>query len=75
MPMIKRVQATEGHIPPDGRQELRKAEATVRYLAMIRNDRLPKIDRWMQTDGGRASSAAVGFISKTGDRGDDLAAK
>jgi aminopeptidase N len=50
----------EGHIPPDGRQELRKAEATVRYLAMIRNDRLPEIDRWMQTDGGRASSAAVG---------------
>ncbi len=41
-----------GHIPPDGRQELRKAEASVRYLAMIRNDRLPEIDRWIQTDGG-----------------------
>ena len=53
----------EQHIPSDGRQELRKAEATVRYLARIRNDRVPEIDRWIQTDGGRASTAAVGFIS------------
>jgi aminopeptidase N len=49
----------EGHIPPDGRQELRKAAARVRYLATVRDDRLPEIDRWIQTDGGRVSSAAA----------------
>ena len=49
----------EGHIPPGGRQELRKAAARVRYLAKIRNDRLPEIDRWIQSDGGRASTAAA----------------
>jgi hypothetical protein len=72
----------EGHIPPDDRQELRKAAANVRYLAMVRDDRLPEIDRWIQTDGGRVSTAAVGVgsatgpvSSQTGDHGDDLAAE
>jgi aminopeptidase N len=35
------------HIPPSGRQGVRKAEASVRYFAMIRRQRLPEIDRWL----------------------------
>ena len=38
----------EHHIPPDARQDLRKAEATVRYLAEIRKDRLPEVDQWLK---------------------------
>jgi aminopeptidase N len=77
----------EGHIPPDDRQELRKAAANVRYLAMVRDDRLPEIDRWIKTDGGRVSTVDrsmsegsparrdLAYTSQTGDHGDDLAAE
>jgi len=36
------------HIPPDARQDLRKSEANVRYLAQVRQDRLPQINEWLQ---------------------------
>ncbi len=39
----------ERHIPPDARQTLLKTEAVVRYRAAIRNDRLPEVDRWVQS--------------------------
>jgi len=42
----------ERHIPPDARQDLRKAEATVRYLAEIRKDRLPEVDQWLKNQRG-----------------------
>jgi aminopeptidase N len=53
-----------GHIPRDGRQELRKAEATVRYLAMIRNDRLPEIDRWIQTNERRSFQRTAHLVRR-----------
>jgi len=40
------------HIPPDARQDLRKAEANVRYLAQVRRDRLPQINQWLQQPRG-----------------------
>jgi aminopeptidase N len=43
----------EHHIPPDARQNLRKTEATVRYRATIRKDRLPEVDQWVQSQVGR----------------------
>jgi aminopeptidase N len=43
----------EHHIPPDARQGLRKTEATVRYRATIRKDRLPEVDQWVQSQVGR----------------------
>ena len=39
----------DGHIPPDGRLDLRKAEANIRYLAKIRRDRLPEVDDWLRS--------------------------
>ena len=39
----------ESHIPVDGRQDLRKAESNIRYLAKIRKDRLPEIDQWLES--------------------------
>jgi aminopeptidase N len=41
-----------GHIPETARQDLRKSEATVRYLAKVRHDRLPGIDAWLKQHGG-----------------------
>ena len=41
----------EGHIPADGRQDLRKAEADVSYLAKIRKDRVPEVDQWLESQG------------------------
>jgi aminopeptidase N len=35
------------HIPANARQDLRKSEATVRYLAKVRTERLPEVDRWL----------------------------
>jgi hypothetical protein len=40
-----------GHIPPDGRQDLRKAEANIRYLAKIRREHLPEVDEWLNCQG------------------------
>jgi aminopeptidase N len=40
------------HIPVDGRQDLRKAESNVRYLAKIRQDRLPEVDQWLKRQSG-----------------------
>jgi len=42
----------EGHIPADGRQDLRKAEANIGYLAKIRKERLPEVDQWLKSQGG-----------------------
>ena len=35
------------HIPVGARQDVRKSEATVRYLAKVRTDRLPEVDQWL----------------------------
>jgi aminopeptidase N len=35
------------HIPSNARQDLRKSESTVRYLAKVRMDRLPEVDHWL----------------------------
>ncbi|MGC1386785.1 MAG: M1 family metallopeptidase [Steroidobacteraceae bacterium] len=43
----------ESHIPPDARQTLLKTEAVVRYHAAIRKDRLPEVDRWVQSQTAR----------------------
>ena len=37
------------HIPADGRQQVRKSEASVRYLAGIRKARLPEVDQWLKS--------------------------
>jgi aminopeptidase N len=42
----------EKHIPPDARQALRQTEATVRYRAAIRKDRLPEVDQWVKNQAG-----------------------
>jgi aminopeptidase N len=42
----------EAHIPPSARQDLRKSEANIRYLASIRNLRLPEVDQWLKSQGG-----------------------
>jgi len=39
------------HIAPQARQEVRKAQASVRYRAHIRRNRLPAVDRWLQHEG------------------------
>jgi len=36
------------HIPANARQQLRKSESNVRYLAAIRKQRLPEVDRWLK---------------------------
>ncbi|HLN48516.1 MAG TPA: M1 family aminopeptidase, partial [Steroidobacteraceae bacterium] len=43
----------EHHIPPDARQGVRKTESAVRYRAAIRQDRLPEVDQWIQSQVGR----------------------
>ena len=40
------------HIPPEARQDLRKSEANVRYLAQVRQERLPQISQWLQQPHG-----------------------
>ncbi len=40
-----------GHIPPTARQDLTKAEATIRYLAKVRSERLPQVDQWLRANG------------------------
>jgi hypothetical protein len=40
-----------GHIPPGARQELRKTEANIRYLAQTRRERLPEVDAWLKGQG------------------------
>ena len=42
----------ERHIPPDARQAMRQTEATVRYRAAIRRDRLPEVDQWVKNQAG-----------------------
>jgi aminopeptidase N len=37
----------DGNIPADARQDVRKAEAGVRYRAGVRSARLPEVDRWL----------------------------
>jgi len=44
------------HIPPTARQDLIKAEATIRYLAKVRSERLPQVDRWLRANGGSAAA-------------------
>jgi aminopeptidase N len=39
------------HIPGNARQDLMKSEATVRYLAKVRADRLPEVDQWLGAHG------------------------
>jgi len=36
---------------PQARQDVRKAQASVRYRAHIRRNRLPAVDRWLQHEG------------------------
>jgi len=42
----------ERHIPSDARQALRQTEATVRYRAAVRQDRLPEVDQWLNNQPG-----------------------
>jgi aminopeptidase N len=35
------------HIPPSGRSEVRKAAARILYLAGVRKNRLPEVERWL----------------------------
>jgi aminopeptidase N len=35
------------HIPAGARQDVLKAEATMRYLGQVRTQRLPEVDRWL----------------------------
>ncbi|HTW35465.1 MAG TPA: M1 family metallopeptidase [Rhizomicrobium sp.] len=37
----------DAHIPPDARGDVRKADATIRFYAKIRAERLPELDRWL----------------------------
>jgi aminopeptidase N len=39
------------HIPAGAHQDLRKSIASIRYLAAIRNNRLPEVDRWLKGQG------------------------
>jgi len=41
----------EAHIPASARQDVRKADANIRYFAAIRKDRLPEVDRWLKSQG------------------------
>jgi len=37
------------HIPDDAQGDVRKAEASIRFYAKVRADRLPELDRWLAT--------------------------
>ncbi|MDP9065616.1 MAG: M1 family metallopeptidase [Pseudomonadota bacterium] len=37
------------HIPATARQDVKKADSNIRYLASIKKNRLPEIDRWIQS--------------------------
>jgi aminopeptidase N len=38
----------DAHIPANERVDVRKAEASLRYLARVRQQRLPEMDRWLR---------------------------
>jgi aminopeptidase N len=40
------------HIPASARQDVDKAASLIRYLAKIRTERLPEVDRWVQGQRG-----------------------
>ena len=40
------------HIPASADQDTRKTASQVRYLASIRKDRLPEVDRWLSAQAG-----------------------
>ncbi|MEO7026473.1 MAG: M1 family metallopeptidase [Caulobacteraceae bacterium] len=40
------------HIAAGDRQDVRKAEAEIRYYAKVRAERLPQVDAWLKTHGG-----------------------
>ena len=42
----------DGHIPESARQDVRKTDATIRYLAKVRSERLPQADQWISAHGG-----------------------
>ncbi len=51
--LIPRLDAfAAAHIPASDRQDVRKVEASVRYLAKVRAERLPEVDAWLQVHGG-----------------------
>lgn len=51
--LIEKLEAfAKTNIPPSARQDLRKAEANIRYSAAIRQKRLPEIDQWLKSTGG-----------------------
>ena len=50
--LIPRLDAfAAAHIPADDRQDVRKAEAEVRYHARLRADGLPQLDAWLKGHG------------------------
>jgi aminopeptidase N len=50
--MIDKLEAfARDHVPAGARRDLRKSVANIRYLASIRKDRLPEVDRWLQGQG------------------------
>jgi hypothetical protein len=50
--LVDKLQAfAESRIPPDARQDVLKAEATVRYLAKVRTERLPEAAEWLRRHG------------------------
>ena len=38
----------EANIPPQARLDVRNAESNIRYLARIREERLPQVEHWLQ---------------------------
>ena len=51
--LIARLDAfARDNIPESARQDLRKIESNVRYLARVRSERLPEADRWIAAHPG-----------------------
>jgi aminopeptidase N len=51
--LIARLDAfASDHIPASARQDADKAASLIRYLAKIRTERLPEVDRWVKSQGG-----------------------
>jgi aminopeptidase N len=47
--MIAKLESfADKHIPVNARKDVRKAVALLRYLARVRNERLPEVDRWLK---------------------------
>jgi len=40
------------NIPESAMQDVRKADALVRYVAKVKNERLPEVDRWLKSQHG-----------------------